>query len=93
MEGGCPPVIPGPGWSLEPSLWGFRGGLELDGGGGAPGSGPGSCRFSYRLLLPLCLRAFPGSPRSGSMGFPFASAFPSEKCPDFPGFRVAAGVK
>lgn len=48
-------------------------------GFGAPR--PGHTASPTLLLLPLFLKAFPGSPGSGDMGFPSATAFPSEKRP------------
>lgn len=55
-----------------------------------------SRRFSSPILLPLLLSAFPISrkPLVGPPGLsPQATAFPSEKRPDFPDIKTAAGIK
>lgn len=88
MKGGCPPVISGPGWSLERLLSGFGGGLELDVGGGVSDSA--------LLLLSPPHSAFEGISRKLLVGRYGLSprSLPSllRNAPDFPGI-VAAGIK
>ena len=93
VEGSCPRITPGPGWSPEPWLWGFGGGLKLSGVAGL-----GLCG----RVMPLFLSCSPSSsverisrkPLVGRPGLsPQATAFPSEERPDFPDIKTAVGIK
>ena len=92
VEGSCPRITPGPDWSPEPRLWGFGGGLKLSGVAGLGLCGRVTPLFLYSPSSSV--EHISRKPLVGRPGLsPQVTAFPSEKRPDFPDIKTAAGIK
>lgn len=79
--------------SLEPSLWASKGSWSRAGAVGLGAPRPGHTASPSLPLIPLFLKAFPGSPRSGHRAFPRPLPSLLRNAPDFPGITAAVGIK